>query len=195
MKQGKIKNIIMLVGGAMIVAFALSNIHSRYKIAEGGQLGIELLFYKWFSLSPAISSLIIDFTMFFVSFLVLGKKYFRNAIVGTLSYSLFYFLFQNSPYLLPNLSNNLMFASIIGGLLVGVGCGLVVKSSGACGGDDILALILSKTAKLNISISYFVLDIIVILLSLSYLRGINIFYSVLTAIISSVIIGVIYNKK
>ena len=195
MKQNKIKDIIRLIIGAMLVAFAISNIHARYKIAEGGQLGIELLFYRWFSITPAISSLIIDAIMFTISYFVLGKKYFSNAVVGTVSYSLFYFLFQNLPYLIPNLSNNLVLASIIGGVLVGIGCGLVVRSSGACGADDSLALLLSKMTKWNISISYLLLDIIVILISLSYLRGINIFYSLLTSITSSIIIGVIYNKK
>jgi uncharacterized membrane-anchored protein YitT (DUF2179 family) len=86
-------------------------------------------------------------------------------------------------------------ATIIGGILVGIGGGLVVKSCGACGGDDTLALILSKITKCNISISYFILDLIVIIMSLSYLSGINVFYSLLTAAISSFIIGLIYNKK
>ena len=102
---------------------------------------------------------------------------------------------KNIPYLLPDLSHNLLLATIIGGILVGIGCGFVVKSSGACGGDDSLALILSKITKLNISISYFVLDLIVIFMSLSYLNGMNIIYSLLTAITSSFIIGLIYNKK
>jgi len=195
MKQNKLKDIIILLIGTLIVAFAISNIHSRYKIAEGGQLGIELLLFNWFDISPAISSLIIDIMMFSISFFILGKKYFNNAIIGTLLYSLFYFLFQNIPYLLPDLSHNLLLATIIGGTLVGIGCGFVVKSSGACGGDDSLALILSKITKLNISICYFILDLIVIFMSLTYLSGINIVYSLLTAVVSSYIIGLIYNKK
>lgn len=195
MKQNKLKDIIILLIGTLIVAFAISNIHSRYKIAEGGQLGIELLLFNWFDISPAISSLIIDIMMFSISFFILGKKYFNNAIIGTLLYSLFYFLFQNIPYLLPDLSHNLLLATITGGTLVGIGCGFVVKSSGACGGDDSLALILSKITKLNISICYFILDLIVIFMSLTYLSGINIVYSLLTAVVSSYIIGLIYNKK
>ena len=157
----KIKETLQIIIGSMLVAFAISNIHARYKIAEGGQLGTELLFYNWLGISPAISSLIIDFIIFIISFFVLGKKFFNNAIFGTLSYSLFYFLFQKTPYLLPNLSNNLILAAILGGILVGVGCGIVVRCSGACGGDDSLALMLSKITKLNISICYFVLDLII----------------------------------
>lgn len=195
MEENKLKEIIRLLIGSMVVAFTISNIHSRYQIAEGGQLGTELLLLNWFDISPAISSIVIDFLMFIISYFVLGKKFFNNAIFGTISYSLFYLLFQNIPYLLPDLSNNLLLATIIGGLLVGIGCGIVVKSSGACGGDDSLALILSKITKLDISLSYFILDLIIILISLSYVKGINIVYSLITAITSSFIIGLIYNKK
>lgn len=195
MKNKKMQEILEIIIGSMLVALAISNIHVRYKIAEGGQLGIELLFYNWFNISPAISSFIMDFIMFVISFFVLGKKYFNNAIFGTISYSLFYLFFQNVPYLLPDLSNNLLIATILGGLLVGFGCGIVVKNSGACGGDDSLALILSKITKLNISICYFILDLIVILISLTYINSINIFYSLLTAIISSLVIGFVYNKN
>lgn len=195
MKENKLKEIIRLLIGSMVVAFAISNIHSRYQIAEGGQLGIELLLLNWFDISPAISSIVIDFLMFIISYFVLGKKFFNNAILGTISYSLFYLLFQNIPYLLPNLSNNLLIATLLGGVLVGIGCGIVVKSSGACGGDDSLALIISKITKLNISISYFILDLIIIIISLSYVKGINIIYSLITAVISSLVIGLVYNKK
>ena len=195
MKKDKLIEIIRLLIGTMVVAFAISNIHARYQIAEGGQLGTELLFYNWFGVSPAISSLIIDIIIFTISFFVLGVKYFQNAIIGSLLYAAFYFLFQNIPFLLPDLSHDLLLATLLGGILVGIGCGLVVKSSGACGGDDSLALILSKVTKLDISISYFVLDLIVILMSLTYLKGINILYSLLTAAISSFIIGIIYRKK
>ena len=195
MKNEKINNIIKIIIGTMLVSFAISNIHARYEIAEGGQLGTELLFYNWLGISPAISSIVIDFIMFIISYFVLGKKFFNNAILGTISYSLFYFLFQNTPYLLPDLSNNLLMATILGEILVGIGCGFVIKSNGACGGDDSLALVISKITKLDISISYLILDLIIVMISLSYVNGINIIYSLLTAVISSLVIGLVYNKK
>ena len=195
MKKLKSMDIIKIIFGTMIVAFALSNIHARYKIAEGGQLGIELLFYHSFAITPALSSLIIDCIIFAISFFVLGKKHFSNAVFGTITYSLFYYVFQNIPYILPDLSNNLLLATFLGGILIGIGCGIVVKYNGACGGDDSLALMLSKITKLNISICYFFVDVIIILLSLTYLKGSHILYSLLTAATSSFIIGLIYNKK
>lgn len=128
MNNKKIFEILRIVLGSSIVAFAIYNIHARCGIVEGGQLGIELLLYNWFNISPAISSVIIDTMFYILGIIVLKNKFAVNALVGTLSYSLFYFIFQHIPYLLPDFSNNLLLASILEGIIVGIGCGMVVKS-------------------------------------------------------------------
>ena len=65
MKKNK-KNIdkFLIVLGSAIVAYGICNIHSRCNIAEGGELGIELLIYNLLNISPAIVSLIIDVTSY-----------------------------------------------------------------------------------------------------------------------------------
>ena len=88
MKRKKIFEIITIILGSVLVSFAICNIHSKMKITEGGQLGIELLLLNWFKISPSISSVIIDFILYLIGFLVLGKKYRINAIIGTISYSI-----------------------------------------------------------------------------------------------------------
>lgn len=192
-KLKKHTDIILIIIGSAIVAFSLYNIHSRIGIAEGGQLGLELLIYNCFKVSPAIVALIIDITAYTLGYILLGKRFLLNAIVGTMSYSLFYFTFEQIGYILPDLSNNLLLAAILGGLLVGMGCGLVVGLNGACGGDDSLALVLSKITKFPIAICYFALDVLVILLSLSYMSLDKLIYSLITALISSLLIGWVSN--
>jgi uncharacterized membrane-anchored protein YitT (DUF2179 family) len=192
-----IKNIdkLLIVLGSSIVAYGIYNIHSRCSITEGGELGIELLIYNLLNISPAIVSLIIDVTSYIIGSILFGKKFLLNAIIGTISYSFFYFIFENTPTIFLDLSNQLLLASIIGGILVGIGCGVVIYNDGACGGDDAIALIISKTLRVPVSISYLLLDIFVIIISISYIGINNIMYSFLTAIISSILIGVISRKS
>jgi uncharacterized membrane-anchored protein YitT (DUF2179 family) len=188
-KNNKYIDKVFIILGTAIVAYGIYNIHSKCNIAEGGELGIELLIYNFFNISPAIISLIIDVTSYTIGSVLFGKKFLLNAIIGTIAYSFFYFLFENTPSIFPDLSNQLLLASIIGGVFVGIGCGIVIYNNGACGGDDAIALIISKTLRLPVSISYLLLDILVILISLSYIEINNIIYSFLTAIISSILIG------
>ena len=193
-KKINIKDILIIIIGAMIVAFALCNIHSKMNISEGGQLGVELLLLKWFNISPSISSFIIDFSLYLLGFLILGKKFFINAIIGTLSYSIFYHIFEIYPINI-NLPNNLLLISILGGIIVGIGCGLIVRKNGACGGDDSLAQIIRKLTKLPLAICYFIMDVVIILISLSYIPFNIIIYSFITSFTSSIIIGTIAEYK
>ena len=81
--------ILLIVVGSVIVAYGIYNIHSKCNIAEGGELGVELLIYNLLKISPAIVSLIIDITAYTIGSILFGKKFLLNAIIGTISYSFF----------------------------------------------------------------------------------------------------------
>jgi len=194
MKKISIKETLYIIFGSGLVALVVATIHSKIELTEGGQIGIELLLLHWFNISPSISSVVIDLIFYFLGFLILNQKFRFNAIIGTLTYSITYLLFN---YLSINwfFLDSLLFSSIIGGLVLGFGCGLVVRCIGSCGGDDSLALILHKVLKIPLFWCYFGMDIIVILLSLSYIDDKLIPYSILTSFISSLMIDLISKKN
>ena len=80
-------------------------------------------------------------------------------------------------------------AAVAGGVFVGVGVGLVVRAGGAAGGDDALALVLSKKLGWKLPAAYLATDLTVLLLSLSYLPPVKIACSLVTVTISSFLIG------
>ena len=194
MKKNKLFEILYIILGSIIVSFAVCFIHSKTQLTEGGQIGVELLLQHWFNISPAYSSVFIDLLLYILGFIILNKKFRINAIIGTLTYSISFFIFERISIPLPFL-NNLLLSSIIGGVLVGIGCGTVVRHIGSCGGDDSLALILNKVLKIPLFICYFVVDLIVIIISMSYINIMLIPYSILTSFISSLIIDVISRKS
>lgn len=75
MNNKKIFEILRIVLGSSIVAFAIYNIHARCGIVEGSQLGIELLLYNWFNISPAISLVIMDTMFYILGIIVLKNKF------------------------------------------------------------------------------------------------------------------------
>ena len=80
-------------------------------------------------------------------------------------------------------------ASILGAAFVGVGVGLSVRVGGAPTGDDALALAVSAKTHIGIQWVYLISDLIVLLLSLSYIPWRRLIYSLLTVVISGQIIG------
>lgn len=190
-----IKPYFWLLLGVAILTYGLFNIHSQSQITEGGVLGLTLLIEHWAGISPSISGITIDILCYILAFRYLGKQFLKYAIVASMGFSFFYRLHESIGYTLPNLSGNPILAAIIGGIFVGVGVGLVVRAGGASGGDDALALVISKTTNLKISKAYFITDFIVLILSLSYIPVSKILCSLITVSLSSYIIGKIHSYK
>lgn len=178
----------LLLLGVAILAFGLFNIHSRTAITEGGVLGMTLLIQHWFHITPGISGFVLDATCYFLGFRLLGKAFLKNALVASAGFSLFYNLYEWMGPVLPDLSPYPLAAALLGSLFVGIGVGLVVREGGASGGDDALALIISKVARCRISIAYLATDLTVLLLSLSYIPLRRIAWSLLTVTLSSFLI-------
>lgn len=181
--------------GAFILAFGMYNIHSRTMITEGGIWGIELLIDHWFGISPAFTAPFLDGACYLMGVVFLGKEFILKSIVGTLSYSFFYAILELFPPMLPDLNSVPLAAAIVGAIFVGVGAGLVVRQGGACAGDDALALSLSNKLHCKISTAYLSTDITVLLLTLTYIPFSEIFYSLITVLLSGWIIERVQNFK
>lgn len=177
------------------MAFGMYNIHSRTIITEGGIWGIELLLNHWFGLSPAVTAPFLDGTCYLLGVIFLGKDFIVKSMVGTLGYSAFYAILEQFPPLLPDLDCFPLAAAVTGAVFVGIGAGIVVRQGGACAGDDALALAISKKLKCKISTAYLATDMTVLLLSLSYIPFMQIFYSIITVLLSGWIIEKVQNWK
>ena len=181
--------------GAAILSFGLFNVHSQSTITEGGVLGTVLLIDHWTGISPGITNPILDACCYLLGWKFLGNRFLKNALFASLSFARCYSLWESMGYVLPNMSGQPLIAAITGAIFVGIGVGIVVKKGGACGGDDALALVISKFAKCRISQAYLVTDLTVLTLSLSYIPFGKIIYSLLTVTLSSRIIDKIQNIK
>ena len=113
------------------------------------------------------------------------------SIISSGGFSLVYKICELFPPLFPQIADMPLVASLVGALFVGVGSGICVRVGGAPSGDDALAMSLSRLARVKIQWIYLASDLIVLLLSLSYIPLKRIVYSLLTVIISGQIIGLI----
>lgn len=186
---------LTLLCGAAILSFGLYNVHSQSSITEGGVLGMTLLLCHWFGISPSVSGLVMDFTCYFIGWRVLGNSFLKNAMFASCCFSLSYRVWEGFGYLLPSFADSPLFAAVIGAVFVGTGVGIVVKKGGASGGDDALALAISKLSGCRIAQAYLITDITVLTLSLSYIPLQKIVFSLVTVTLSSFIIDRIQNIK
>lgn len=181
------KTVLILIGAA-VYSFGVHNIHQRTGITEGGILGLMLLAEHWLGISPAFITPVLDAACYIMAYRILGGRFIRISLISTLSVSAFYRIWEQFPYMLPDLSNHPAAAALLGGLAVGTGVGLIVRQGGSAGGDDALALTISGWLHWRLSRSYLFTDLTVLVLSLSYIPARRIIWSLVTVTVSSYVI-------
>jgi len=182
---------LVSIFGSAFLAFGLYNVHALSGVTEGGVLGLTLLLDHWFSISPSVPGAILNVLCYAMGWKLLGRRFLAYSFLSTLGFSLSYKLYEQFPPLFPQIANYPLLAAFIGAIFVGVGAGLCVKIGGAPGGDDALAMSVSHVTGWSIEKVYLLSDLIVLLLSLSYIPVKRIGFSLLTVILSGQIIGLI----
>lgn len=184
-------NILLCLLGSAILAFGLYHIHNTAHITEGGVLGMTLLLQHWFHISPAVSGLILNLLCYGFAFSLLGWRFLGYSFVSSAGFSLFYAVFELFDPLWPQIVLHPFIAALAGALFVGIGAGLSVRVGAASGGDDAFAMAVAKKTSLEIQWVYLITDLVVLLLSLTYISWQKILYSVFTVFLSGQIIGLI----
>lgn len=180
--------IIALLSSALL-AFGLYNVHALSGVTEGGILGLTLLLEHWFSISPAISGLILNLLCYVLGWRLLGRSFIIYSLIASAGFSISYGICEQFDAVWPQLANMPLLAALLGALFVGISVGLCVRIGGAPGGDDALAMSVSHVTHWNIQWIYMFCDLIVLVLSVSYIPLQRILYSLLTVLLSGQIIG------
>lgn len=183
------RGILQIAVGCLIMAFVIVNVHMPSRITEGGVLGLVLFSHVVLGLDPSIASPLFDFICYGLGFSIMGTPFLKKAGVASCFFAVFYRILLWVGPVLPSLYNVPLLAAIVGGIGIGVGCGLVVTVGGAAGGDDALAMVIAKKTKWPISRAYLLTDITVLTLSLTYIAPQRLVFSLLTTLVSSFLIG------
>lgn len=186
-----VHRVLLALLGAAIQAVGLCNIHAFADVTEGGVLGATLLLEHWFRISPALSALVLNALCYLAGFRTLGRGFLGWSLLCGAAYSVFYALMEPFAPLWPGIVASPLCSAVIGALFIGVGAGLCVRVGGAPGGDDALAMALSRLTKVGIQWIYLFTDALVLGLSATYIPLPKLGWSLLTVVLSGQIIGVV----
>jgi uncharacterized membrane-anchored protein YitT (DUF2179 family) len=164
----KFKNIFFILLGSAIFSFGLVHFNMENKLAEGGFTGITLLLYFLFKWDPSYTNLLLNIPIFIIGWRFLGRTSFIYTLIGTVSLSLFLWVFQRFSFVEIPLKDDLALAALFAGVFIGVGLGIIFKYGGTTGGVDIIARIAQKYIGWSMGKTMFMFDAIVITLSIVF---------------------------
>ncbi len=183
-KKGKkiLKEYFFIAAGSFILALGLTLFLAPMKISSGGVGSIATVFLHLFSIPLSLTTLFVNAVLFLFGYKFLGK----SSVMKTLAGILFCSLFLEVTAYFPVYTEDILIATLIGGILMGLGVGLAVRQEASTGGSDFAALILNRFFP-HFSVSFLMLwiDCAIILISGLVFRSITVtFYSAITLVVS-----------
>jgi len=157
----EILNYGFIVLGSLVMSIGIVGFLSPNHIATGGTAGLAIVLNNVFHLSRGLLMALINVPLLIVSLKYLGKKFAINTIICIASIVFFVDLLAKVIQL-QSLSNNLMLATLYGGVTVGAGLGLIFKGGASAGGGTILAKIIAANTSIKTSTVILVLDALVV---------------------------------
>lgn len=147
--------------GLILLAVSLVIFLIPAKIASGGVSGLATIVFYKFHITPGITMLILNIPIFIAGIISFGKTYGIKTLYSMIALSIYTDLFGITVGF-NGITDNILLASLYGGIIAGVGIGVVMYFGGSTGGTDIVAQILNKYSKIPIGYSLMVVDAFVL---------------------------------
>lgn len=170
--------VLFTVGSAMVAAglvlFTIPN-----DIAPGGVSGLATALAFLTPVSVGIWTLLLNIPLIALAWWKLGFRPLSKTILTTLMLSAFIELFSR---VLPPYSNNILLASVLGGVLCGIGMGVIFVRGATTGGTDLISLLLNRAfPNLSVGSLLLMVDTIVVVFAVFVFQNIEVaLYSIVT---------------
>ena len=188
MNKRTIIDYLGITAGSFLIALALTVFLVPNRIAAGGVSGLATVIYYITSFPIGITMLIINIPLFFAGLKIMGMSFGMRTIYGIVSLSVFTDLLQ--PHM-TSLTNDLLLASIYGGVLGGIGLGIVFRSRGTTGGTDMIAALINYFTGITVGEGLLIADGIVVTLAGIFFNLEVALYAAVTIFITSRTIDVV----
>lgn len=179
----KLKQNFFVIFGAFLLAMGLNVFLVPQKLSTGGIGSIATVLKHLFNIPLSLTTITLNAALFIFGIKLLGKK----ALVKTISGIAFLSLFLELTSFMPKYTVDMLASSVLGGFLVGLGLGLVIRQGASTGGSDFLALMLYKFFP-HISVAKIILavDLVIVCISALIFKSVTVgVYSVVSLFIST----------
>lgn len=174
-------NLFLITLGSLLFAIGLKAIAIPHGFITGGISGLGLLlYYAIGKMTPGIWFILINIPIFIFGWVFVSRRFFYYSIYGMLILSA---CVDIVCFSIPVKDDFL--AVLSGGALIGAGAGIILRSLGSSGGNDIIAVILNQKYNLSMGSYYFYFNIILFSFSFSVMNVDQVLYSLAMSFVTS----------
>lgn len=177
------RDIVSVLLGMCLLAFAITAILKPSRLVTGGVTGISIILGKVLNFDYTVIYYVLSIAVLIATYLVLGRREGRKIVLLSIFFPLLLMVFSRFSF---NLTENDMFlASIYYGIIGGLGAGLILRSGYSTGGSDSIGKMIHKRIYPFISMNIIItaIDIGVVIASM-FIYDIHVaLYAIITQIV------------
>jgi uncharacterized membrane-anchored protein YitT (DUF2179 family) len=179
--------LIPLLTGSLLMALSVNLFLVPLKLAEGGVVGIGIILHHKLGIPIWVTTVALNLPIVAVGIKYKGWGFLWKTMLGVGAFSFFLAVTQG----LPSVTDQTILAIVYGGVLMGAGLGLVLRSGGTTGGTDILAIVGQHKLGLSIGTMVMLIDALVLVGAGFAFSAEAAMWSAITLIISSKVVDLV----
>ena len=137
---------LLITVGATLAAIALEIFLVPNNIIDGGIIGISIMVSYITKIKLSVLTFVLNIPFLILGYKQLGKSFLIKAAYAMIVLSLL--IEELKP--VPELTNDVLLATVFGGLLLGIGVGFVIKFGACLDGTEVVAILINKKTSFSV---------------------------------------------
>ncbi len=139
-KSVLLKRTLFIILGSVMMGIGIEEFLVPNRILDGGIVGISIILSHLLSVKLGFFIFLLNIPFFYIGYKQIGKTFALSTLLGITVLSITTILLHDVPVF----TEDLLLATVFGGIILGVGVGIVLRFGGSLDGTEILALLFSK---------------------------------------------------
>ncbi len=143
--------------GSVIAAVGLEIFLIPNSIIDGGIVGISIITSFITDLPMGLFTFLFNIPFLFIGYKQIGKTFVITSLFAIISFSIFTLIFHP----VPGLTDDILLATVFGGIILGAGVGLILRYGGSIDGTEIIAIIFTRGSMFSIGQIVLICNVII----------------------------------
>lgn len=153
---------LAIIVGSLFLSIGINFFLVPFELLDGGIIGIGLIINYLVGLKAGLAIIFLSLPVFILAW-IYNRVYFFNSLHGMLFSSFTIdLLFPYHEKFTSYVEFTPIASSIVGGIFVGIGIGIMLRFETSTGGTDLIAQFLSEKTHINVGVMIFIIDALVI---------------------------------
>ena len=178
---------LLITVGATLAAIALEIFLVPNNIIDGGIIGISIMVSYITKIKLSVLTFVLNIPFLILGYKQLGKSFLIKAAYAMIVLSLL--LEELKP--VPELTNDVLLATVFGGLLLGIGVGFVIRYGACLDGVETVAILINKKTSFSVGQVILLVNLVIYMVAGILFGWDRALYSIMTYFITYKLIDIV----